>query len=613
MQDSFAGLLSSYQGCARLLWVSAPEVISVFGSAYNQTVLRSISFENFRCFQQHKVSFEKNTVVVGKNNAGKSSIVEGFELIAAVTNRHHATFVAPPAILELPDFEACFEVRAEDLRVSTGSVFHRYGEPPAVVAATFDGDITATAYVVSPDAVYGSVRAKRNWIRSASQLRDLALPRIHVLPQISPLESNEKRKNEDYVADHLFSDRSSRHFRNQLWRLHEEFAEFKRLAEATWPGLAVEPVEHRTNSKGTLLWMPVRDGDFVGEIGLMGHGLQMWLQMIWFVSRVSTHAIVVLDEPDVYMHPDLQRKLFRLVRNRFQQAVVATHSIEIMAEADPSEILIVDKKRRVSRFANTEPALQLLIEQLGGVHNVHLARLWSARKFLLVEGKDIALLRRIHAILFPEADLPIDAMPNFSIGGWSGWPRAIGSSLVVKNTVGDRVVTYCILDRDYHTESEIEERMAEAKRAGVNLHVWSRKEIENYLVDPSAIRRAMARRCKQPPTVEEIWAQILEICEHLKLAVIDGVASEIQRRDRSIDLVGANKRARANVGDRWTDPKKRVAIVSGKELLSRVSDWAQKNWRAGFGPGSVASGMTRLEVPREVKELLEAIESGKEL
>ena len=298
-----------------------------------------------------------------------------------------------------------------------------------------------------------------------------------MLPQISPLRTEEYVKSDLYVAEHLFSDLSSRHFRNQLERLSPQFAEFKLLAENTWPGLKVEPVERRMQKKGALLWLPIRDGDFVGEIGLMGHGLQMWLQMIWFVSRVPSGSIVVLDEPDVYMHPDLQRKLFRLVSGRFPQTIVATHSVEIMAEADPSEILVVDRKRRRSRFANSEPAVQLLIDQMGGVHNVHLARLWSARKFLLVEGDDIALLRRFHAVLFPEAELSIDAIPNMSIGGWTGWPRAIGSSLALKNAVGERIVTYCLLDRDYHTDEEIEERIHEASRAGVHLHIWTQKEI----------------------------------------------------------------------------------------------------------------------------------------
>ena len=60
--------------------------------------------------------------------------------------------------------------------------------------------------------------------------------------------------------------------------------------------------------------------------------------------------------------------------------------------------------------------MQLLIDQMG-VHNIHLARLWSARKFLLVEGKDISLLKRFHSVLYPDAELPLDAILTLPIGG----------------------------------------------------------------------------------------------------------------------------------------------------------------------------------------------------
>jgi hypothetical protein len=33
----------------------------------------------------------------------------------------------------------------------------------------------------------------------------------------------------------------------------------------------------------------------------MGHGLQMWLQTMWFLARVGYAACAILDEPDVYM------------------------------------------------------------------------------------------------------------------------------------------------------------------------------------------------------------------------------------------------------------------------------------------------------------------------
>jgi AAA domain, putative AbiEii toxin, Type IV TA system len=187
--------------------------------------------------------------------------------------------------------------------------------------------------------------------------------------------------------------------------------------------------------------MMVKDGDFAAEAAWMGHGLQMWLQTIWFVSRVPENALAILDEPDVYMHPDLQRKLFRIVASRCQQSMIATHSVEIMSEAEPNNILIVNRTQPRSSYADSEPALQALIDNIGGVQNVHLARLWNAKKFLLIEGDDIALIRHLHSRLFPTADLQLDAIPNLPIDGWGGWSHAVGSSMTLHNAFGDEIRT----------------------------------------------------------------------------------------------------------------------------------------------------------------------------
>ena len=70
------------------------------------------------------------------------------------------------------------------------------------------------------------------------------------------------------------------------------------------------------------------------------------------------------------------------------------------------------------------------------------------------------------------------------IGGWGGWKYAIGSKLFLQNATGDEIRIYCILDSDYHTLAEIQFRLEEARKHQVELHIWQKKEIENYLLIP---------------------------------------------------------------------------------------------------------------------------------
>ncbi len=90
-------------------------------------------------------------------------------------------------------------------------------------------------------------------------------------------------------------------------------------------------------------------------------------------------------------------------------------------------------------------------------------------------------MKRLHDTLFPNSSISLEAIPNMAIGGWGGWGWAVGSSLAMKNVFGESVHCYCILDRDYHPDEEIEERHRQAGERGVSLHVWNKKELENYL------------------------------------------------------------------------------------------------------------------------------------
>ena len=158
------------------------------------------------------------------------------------------------------------------------------------------------------------------------------------------------------------------------------------------------------------------------------------------------------------------------------------------------------------------------------VHNIHLARLWAARRFLLVEGKDIIILKRFHDLLFPDAE-SLQAIPNMEIGGWSGWPYAVGGSMAFRNAMGQDVVSYCVLDSDYHTPGQIAERYEDAKKRHVQLHIWQRKEIENYLVLPAVISRVVASRIsgrkKKTPSSEDVEAKVIDIADKLEDEILD--------------------------------------------------------------------------------------------
>jgi AAA ATPase domain len=115
--------------------------------ATNCQMLRTLRLQNYRCFDDHTVAFHASTVAVGRNNAGKSTIVEALHLVAAVVNRKAATFSRPPAHSSLGPFQKCIIPKIAHLGINLQTAFHRYSDPPAVLTATFTEGATVTAYV----------------------------------------------------------------------------------------------------------------------------------------------------------------------------------------------------------------------------------------------------------------------------------------------------------------------------------------------------------------------------------------------------------------------------------------------------------------------------------
>jgi hypothetical protein len=229
----------------------------------------------------------------------------------------------------------------------------------------------------------------------------------------------------------------------------------------------------------------------------------------------------------------------------------------------------------------------------------------------MVEGEDVCLLKQFQNKIFPETTIPIDTVPATSVGGWGGWNQAVGSDILLKNAGGDGILTYGIFDSDYHPPEVIRARYAEAKQRGISLHIWRRKELENYLLLPAAIHRAIERQLpegKPGPTFGEVENKLNEIAEEMKQEVIDCVATHVQSAERKLTVATANQKAREIVAERWKTQDTRLGVIPGKEALSRVSRWVQENYKVSVSGLLIAHNMLAQEICQEMRNVLTSIE-----
>lgn len=573
-------------------------------------MLKKLIIENYRGYEKHEIDFRDLTIIVGKNNAGKSTLIEALRLLSLVTNKYQsAPYKARPDWLDIGRVNTGVSPSLQRIDFSYKNIFYSYNDPPAIITAEFINGQKIIIYFAGQQKFHAVLYDEKGKVCSKSRLSELNLPVINILPQITPLSSKESVLNVDYVKANVNAPTSSRHFRNQLNYLNQYYVKFEQLISTTWEGIRLYDYVKGDAIEQSDYALLIQEGNYVAEIGEMGHGLQMWVQTMWFLARCDKNSTIVLDEPDVYMHADLQRKLIRLLKNEFNQVVIATHSVEIMSEVEPENILVIDRNRPKSIFASDFTSVQKVLLNMGSIQNIALARLWSANKFLIVEGKDIDILKRLQNVLFKQTKEPFDTIPRMSIGGWGGWSRAIGSKLLLKNAGDENITTYCIFDRDYNIDEEIEKRYDEAKKHGISLKIWTRKEIENYLIIPTAVKRLIEKNSNHEVTQEEVDNAIDDLAESMREDYIDLLTDKIHNQSyksgKKIEASTARKQAREELSQKWHN---KLIFLSGKELIKKLSNWSNDRFNFSFNATKLAQELQPDEIPSEMRDVLTSIE-----
>ena len=555
--------------------------------------------------------------MIGQNNAGKTTVVEALRILGLATARLRTSsmYIARPEWLSevLPLSEKGIKISASAIDTDLEQVFFRYGDPPAIIDAFFSNSVMIKTVINSESELFVIFFHRGKCITGKNKIIDIGVPSVRVLPQIVPLTKDEIFVGKETLQRNRFSKRTSGNFRNNVLAIKadEIFQKLQNMIIQTWGSITISSIEKDTI--GNNVYLNIRDGDFVTEIYYMGHGIQMWLQTLWFIVSSDLDSIIVLDEPDVYIHADLQRKLVRMLKGNYEQMIIATHSVEIISEVQPENILIINRKNTESMLADGYPVLQTAISGMGSVHNLNLSRLLNNKRYLYVEGKDMDILKVFYDKLFSKEPEPLDHFPCISTGGWGSWQAQKEHALKLLNEIPDLKI-YFFYDSDYHQIDEIDKREREAMSSNIRIHIWERKELENYVIVDSAIARFICRK-KQSLEYTTICSEIRSMIENTlnekKEDVIGKIGDERTRKEKGREPSIFFSEARIEINNLWTGFDNKVKLVPGAEIISQLSQRCKEQYDVSFSAQQIASQMLRTEIDNEVKTYLNRIRESK--
>jgi putative ATP-dependent endonuclease of the OLD family len=204
----------------------------------------------------------------------------------------------------------------------------------------------------------------------------------------------------------------------------------------------------------------VREGDFTISATQLGEGIQNALVLSIlqaFEERRKKGAILLVEEPEMFLHPQMQRSLYKTLRKigETNQIIYTTHSPHFVTVPDYYEVLLIRKALDRGTTATRSPLptdakrREKLIKELDPERN----ELFFASRLLLVEGDTEKLAFPEHAKRMT-LDLDREGATIVEVGG----KRNLSEFLAVAASFG--IPTGVVYDED---SSDFKDKREEEK------------------------------------------------------------------------------------------------------------------------------------------------------
>jgi hypothetical protein len=352
------------------------------------------------------------------------------------------------------------------------------------------------------------------------------------------------------------------------------------------------------------------------EIYWAGFGFQVWCQMLTSILQARASSLLIVDEPDIYLHSDLQRQLVRLLEGLGPEILLATHSTEIVSEVEPESILQINRKWKSAKRFSGSKQLNDIFLTLGSRLNPALTELAKTRVVLFLEGQDFKILSKFGRKL----DLQnVASRSGFAIvpsGGFNP-QKVLALAEGMEISLGLSLSKAVIFDRDFRSSAEVTQLRGELERKFDIVAIHSCKEIENFLLSLEPLTRAIQKRIKAQKRSDDFTsAQTASILDKVTAGLKSDVFGQLctrqkdflRRTNRTVDESAIVSEIHTEFENSWKDLARRLTVVPGKRIISLLNDYLQEEFSVSVSATGIAECFEKEEISVELGEILRRFE-----
>lgn len=271
----------------------------------------------------------------------------------------------------------------------------------------------------------------------------------------------------------------------------------------------------------TNLFIQIPTGEVIPFQDLSSGEKEVFFLLSFFLRHNVSNAVIMIDEPELHLHPELARLLIRTMQviRPGNQIWLATHNTEIIDEAGRDRIFYIsrdDKTRKsiVVPGTDEEEAVRQLKNLFG-----YSGYIGISKTIVFLEGIDSSSDRKMFSSLFPAYGNLLKFVPSKTSENLARLNNAILS--ILASNLG-WMQFYLLRDRDYLTQ---EAAQAFMDKFSGRLYVLSRYHIENYLLDEDVIAKVQEEIFHKPTDPKTVELKLRSIARKLSAEVLRDMVS----------------------------------------------------------------------------------------
>ena len=584
--------------------------------------IKRVILKNFKGFECYELRFHFGmNILTGTNNAGKSTAITALRLFSAILPTLRRS--KPTTVIVEDEYKGrgwkVTKKALQDAAITVDNLYHNFNdEQPAIISIynNHNDQITILWPPFSKEQypfVFFKVADGTRTSKSTFEVMKERFPIVGAIPTLTPLDNNEATREKSTWKPRINSKVSSRYFRNALSSLSDvEFTEFAEYLTAHTPeiqNLRKEQLTYSNNKAYLNVFYDESNARYPRELRWAGDGIQIWIQVLFHIWRNRDKEVLLLDEPDVFLHPDLLVRLSQLIQYEFEaQAIIATHSAEFISSASHSDVIWVNRMESRSQRTKGSDNLSEVISALGSSFQLGLNRALRLPYILFVEGKDRDLIIPLARTLKLRNLSQTVGFSILALNGIENRERVSHFSTIM-NELGGNVKCFILLDGDGRSSEENNELMSRFVRDPKRLdwHIWERRDIESYLICPSVLCRLAAISENE---FEDFLAHYFDEHQEEVRSWLNSSATNFRMLakergypdNEEIGSLIASSNARFN--SLWLDPQARLSLIDPNNFLSEF----RRQFMGNFSNEDIARSFMSEEIPDEVCRVLRKIE-----